>query len=139
MNDRSMGTEASSPWYPPQTKLRPGRTGPLASTAFATEWAMEQTAGTAGSPPGAPVVVVVGFDGSERAQRALDAAARLLRGRHGQLEVVSVAPAPASSMLSEGFETSTTAPADHLERRLADEVRARLEPMEPRWHFQPRT
>ena len=49
--------------------------GPLASTAFATEWTMEQTAGTASSSAGAPVVVVVGFDGSEPAQRALDAAA----------------------------------------------------------------
>src|SRR6266480_998487 len=68
--------------------------GPLASTAFATEWTMEQTAGTARSSPGAPVVVVVGFDGSEPAQRALDAAARLLRGRDGQLEVVHVAPVP---------------------------------------------
>ncbi len=30
------------------------------------------------------------------------------------------------------------ASADNVERRLADEVRARLEPTEPRWHFQPR-
>src|SRR3989442_1491709 len=48
----------------------PRGNGSLASTAFATEWAMEQTAGTARSSPGAPVVVVVGFDGSEPAQRA---------------------------------------------------------------------
>lgn len=92
--------------------------GPLASTAFATEWTMEQTAGTGRSSPGAPVMVVVGFNGSDPARRALDAAARLLRGRDGQLEVVQVADDP-----------------DH---RLDHDVRARLEPTEPRWHFQRR-
>src|SRR5439155_7278254 len=106
----------------------PRGNGPLTSTAFATEWAMEQTAGTAGSSPGAPVVVVVGFDGSEPAQRALDAAAGLLRGREGQLEVVHVAHVAASAGLSTQSETSALASADNLERRLADEVRARLEP-----------
>jgi len=103
--------------------------GPLASTAFATEWTMEQTAGTARSSPGAPVVVVVGFDGSEPARRALDAAARLLRGRDGQLEVVQVAPVPASP---------TTAPEGDLDHRLDHDVRARLEATEPRWHVQRR-
>ena len=112
--------------------------GPLASTAFATEWTMEQTAGTARSSPGAPVVVVVGFDGSEPAQRALDAAAGLLRGREGQLEVVYVAHVPASAALSKRFEPSTTAPEGDLDHRLDHDVRARLEPTEPRWHFQRR-
>ena len=138
MNDRSTATEASTPWYPPETRLRPRGTGPLSSTAFATEWAMEQTAGTAGRSPADPVVVVVGFDGSEPAQRALDAAAGLLHGREGQLEVVYVAHVPASAALSKRSETSALASADNVERRLADEVRARLEPTEPRWHFQPR-
>ena len=138
MNDRSTATEASTPWYRTQTNLRPQGTGPLTSTAFATEWAMEQTAGTAGSSPADAVVVVVGFDGSEPAQRAVDAAAGLLRGREGQLEVVYVAHVPASAALSKRSETSALASADNVERRMADEVRARLEPMEPRWHFQPR-
>jgi len=112
--------------------------GPLASTAFATEWTIEQTAGTAGSSPDDPVVVVVGFDGSEPAQRALDAAAGLLRGREGQLEVVHVTHVPASAALLNRSETSALASADSVERRMADEVRARLESTEPRWHFQPR-
>jgi hypothetical protein len=55
-----------------ETKLR-RRTGPLPGTAFATEWTLEQAAGTVGSSPDAPAVVVVGFDGSEPAQRALNA------------------------------------------------------------------
>jgi len=138
MNDRSEATEASTAWYPTQIKLRPLGTSPMTSTAFATEWAMEQTAGTAGSSPDDPVVVVVGFDGSEPAQRALDAAAGLLRGREGQLEVVHVAHVSPTAALSKRSETSALASVDNVERRLADEVRARLEPMEPRWHFQPR-
>src|SRR5260370_30453362 len=60
-----------------ETKLR-RRTGPLPGTAFATEWTLEQAAGTAGSSPDAPAVVVVGFDGSEPAQPALNAATELL-------------------------------------------------------------
>lgn len=64
---------------PPETesKLRRG-TGPLPGTAFATEWTLAQAAGTSGSSPDAPAVAVVGFDGSEPAQRALDAATELL-------------------------------------------------------------
>jgi nucleotide-binding universal stress UspA family protein len=113
----------------------------LTSTAFATEWAMEameQTAGTAGNSPDDPVVVVVGFDGSEASQRALDAAAGLLRGREGQLEVVYVGHVPTTAALSKRAETSALASADNVDRRLANEVRARLGSTEPRWHFQPR-
>src|SRR5689334_1233134 len=116
MNERSDVTEASTPWSPTQTKLRPRGTGPFTSTAFATEWAMEpmeQTAGTARNSPGDPVVVVVGFDGSKPAQRALDAAAGLLRGREGQLEVVYVAHVPATAALSKRAETSALAAADN--------------------------
>ena len=102
MNNHSTATEPSSVWPPPETRLRPGSTGSSASTAFATEWALEQTAGTAGSTSGAPVFVVVGFDGSEPAQRALDAAARLLRDRDGRLEVVYVAHVPAGPTPSAG-------------------------------------
>src|ERR1700716_3619640 len=93
---------------PPETTPRRWP-DPLAGTAFVTEWALEQTAGTAGRSPDAPVVLVVGFDGSEPARRALDAAAGLLRDREGMLEVVYVAP-------------SSPTPADNLESRLAHEV-----------------
>jgi nucleotide-binding universal stress UspA family protein len=138
MNDSSEATQASTAWYPSQTRLRNRGTIPMTSTAFATEWAMERTAGTAGNSPDDPVAVVVGFDGSEPAQRALDAAAGLLHGREGQLEVVYVAHVPATAAVSKRTETSALESADNVRRRLADEVRARLAPMEPRWHFQPR-
>jgi nucleotide-binding universal stress UspA family protein len=106
-----------------------------ASTAFATEWALEQTAGTARSSSSAPVFVIVGFDGSEPARRALDAAAGLLRDRGGQLEVVYVAPAPGTVKPSADAVVEASNRFDGLERQLADEVRARLDPTEPRWHF----
>ncbi|MEA2564833.1 MAG: hypothetical protein QOD49_10 [Actinomycetota bacterium] len=120
---------------PPETTLR-RRTDLSAGTAFVTDWALEQTAGTAGTSPEAPVVLVVGFDGSEPAQRALDAATELLRDREGMLEVVYVAQDPAGSVSSTGIETS--APAHDVESRLAYEVRARLDTTEPSWHFQRR-
>ena len=93
---------------PPENTLR-RRTDPLAGTAFVTEWVLEQTSGTAGRPPDAPVVLVVGFDGSEPAKRALDAAAALLRGREGRLEVVYVAQDPAASTSSERVDPSAPA------------------------------
>jgi nucleotide-binding universal stress UspA family protein len=141
MNDRSEATETSTTRYPTQIKLHPLGTSPITSTAFATEWAMkamERTAGTAGRSPDDPVIIVVGFDGSEPAQHALDAAAGLLHGREGQLEVVYVGHVPATAALSRRTETSALASADNVEHRLAEEVRARLGSTEPRWHFQPR-
>jgi nucleotide-binding universal stress UspA family protein len=138
MNDQHTAPGPRSPWRPAETELRPRQTGPSAGTAFATEWALERTAGTAGSSPDAPVFVVVGFDGSVPAQRALDAAAGLLRGREGRLEVVYVAHAPATARLSADAAVEVSNRFDDMERRLAHEVRARLDPTEPRWHFQRR-
>lgn len=100
------------------------RTRSVASTAFATEWAMEQTAGTAGEAAPLPVSVVVGFDGSEAGERALDAAVSLLLDREGALEVVYVA--------------DDADRVGHPEQRLAPQVRARLADTERRWHFQRR-
>jgi hypothetical protein len=51
----------------------------------------EQTAGTIARPPDTQVYGVVGFDGSASAQRALDAAARLLNDRPGGMQIVFVA------------------------------------------------
>ena len=46
--------------------------------------------------------LVVGYDGSPPASRALDAAVSLLHGRTGRIEVVYVAHLPSIDMLSAG-------------------------------------
>jgi len=50
--------------------------------------------------PPVNLYLVVGYDGSAPATRALDAAARLLQGRAGRIEVVYVAHLPSIDSLS---------------------------------------
>jgi nucleotide-binding universal stress UspA family protein len=107
-------------------------------TTFATEWDIEQTAGTANSGPSVPVVAVVGFDGSAPARRALDGAARLLHGRDGKLEVVFVASVPSIAGLSTEATAALETSLDDSVKQLSEEVRTRLEGVETRWHFQRR-
>ena len=54
------------------------------------------------APPAENLYLVVGYDGSPPAIRALDAAVRLLHGRPGSIEVVYVAHLPSIDMLSAG-------------------------------------
>jgi nucleotide-binding universal stress UspA family protein len=124
LNDLRTRTDNSGRSRPPEISLRPLRMGPLPSAAFATEWAMEQTAGTAAAAGTQPVFIVVGFDGSEAGERALDAGARLLHDREGALEVV--------------YATRDPDGQGHPEQRLAHKVRERLLTTERRWHFQRR-
>jgi len=107
-------------------------------TNLAAERDFEQTAGTANSPPSAPVFAVVGFDGSPPARRALDGAARLLHGRVGQLEVVFVASVPGVAAISAEATGAIETSLDGWERELSEEVRTRLEGHEVPWHFQRR-
>jgi nucleotide-binding universal stress UspA family protein len=108
------------------------------SAAFATEWEVGQTPGTASGRLSAPLIAVVGFDGSEPAKRALDSAARLVHDRDGHLEVVYVAHAPASAALTPMAMAEIASAFDDLERRLGHEVSNRLASTEPRWHFRRR-
>lgn len=101
-------------------------------------WRSAQTAGTAAPPLSVPVFLIVGFDGTEPAQRALDSAASLLHGHDGALEVVYVAHVPAGATLSADATGELQNSFDDMEHHLADEVRARLGAIEPRWHFQRR-
>ncbi len=107
-------------------------------SAFATEWETQPTAGTMGGGREAPLFLVVGFDGSAPAQRALDSAARLLHGRDGALEIVYVAHVPAGAALSGDAMVEVENSFEDLEDHLAGEVRSRLGATEPRWHFQRR-
>ena len=54
------------------------------------------------APPAANLYLVVGYDGSPPAIRALDAAVRLLHDRPGSIEVVYVAHVPSIDMMSAG-------------------------------------
>lgn len=107
-------------------------------SAFATEWETQAAAGTRTETAMDPVFLVVGFDGTEPAQRALESAARFLRGRDGGLEVVYVAHAPAGATLSAAAMAEVRNGFDDFEVRLAGEVRSQLGASEPRWHFQRR-
>jgi len=116
-------------------------TGPAPRTAEITadaEVAGEESAGTARNAAGAPLVLVVGFDGSEAARRALQAAETLLDGRPGWLEVVYVGRRPAHSPISDAGASELDRGYAEMTNRLSLQVRALLEGREQRWHFRRR-
>jgi nucleotide-binding universal stress UspA family protein len=82
------------------------------------------------------LVVVVGVDGSESSYRALDAAALLISGRTGSLEVVYVAHSPAGADMAAEAQVEAQRSLDQIELELKQAVRSRLEGVEQRWHFQ---
>jgi nucleotide-binding universal stress UspA family protein len=84
------------------------------------------------------LVVVVGFDGSESAYRALDAAALLISGRIGTVEVVYVAHIAAGAEMSATALTESLTAFDSAELEFADAVRDRLADIEFRWRFRRR-
>jgi nucleotide-binding universal stress UspA family protein len=80
--------------------------------------------------------LVVGYDGSAPATRALDAAAALLRGRDGSIDVVYVPHLPAVDMLSAdavaGMETTFDEVARDVHAQATEQLRGR----EERWQFE---
>jgi nucleotide-binding universal stress UspA family protein len=79
-------------------------------------------------PPTEFVHLVVGYDGSPPACRALDAAVRLLQGRSGRIDAVYVAHLSSMVMLSADAITEMEQDFDEIERELrtqaADQLRA---------------
>jgi nucleotide-binding universal stress UspA family protein len=106
----------------------------------------EQTAGTIAGLPDTQMYAVVGFDGSASAQRALDAAARLLNDRPGGMQIVYVAHLSALNAVGDvaGLDAAEVMQSfDDGARDLSDMVRARLQTTHlrgaaQRWHFQRR-
>ncbi|MGO9658176.1 MAG: universal stress protein [Acidimicrobiales bacterium] len=104
---------------------------------------MSEDQPSAGRDQGARVArgdlyLVVGYDGSAPAGRALDAAVALLRGRTGHIEVVFVAHQPSASALSPNALAEMSYTLDELEqelRRMADE---RLHGAVDSWGFERR-
>jgi nucleotide-binding universal stress UspA family protein len=90
------------------------------------------------TPPAGDLHLVVGYDGSPPARRALDAAVRLLQGRTGRIEMVYVAHIPSIDMMSPGALAQLESDFDEIEQELRTEVRERLGDREEGWGFERR-
>jgi len=76
------------------------------------------TAMTTATPPMGFLHLVVGYDGSPPASRALDGAVRLLQGRIGRVDVVYVAHLSSVAMLSPGAIAEIEKDFDEIEQEL---------------------
>jgi nucleotide-binding universal stress UspA family protein len=79
--------------------------------------------------------IVVGYDGSHPASRALDAAVRLLQGRAGRIDVVWVAHLSSTVRLSAGAIVEMEAGYGELERELRAQAAGELPDPGPAWDF----
>jgi nucleotide-binding universal stress UspA family protein len=80
--------------------------------------------------------LVVGYDGSPPAARALDAAVRLLHGRTGRIDVVYVAHLPSMDMMSADAIVEMEASFDEVARDLRVQAGEQLHGREERWQFE---
>ena len=99
-------------------------------------WTIEPSAGTPGLSAVGPLIVVVGFDGSPPARRALDRAAHLLQHRDDFLEVVYVTHLPTGAVLAPEALGEIQRGFDDQAGELAQEVRHHLLGRVGLWHFQ---
>jgi nucleotide-binding universal stress UspA family protein len=87
-------------------------------------------------PATGDLYLVVGYDGSAPATRALDAAVALMRGRQGSIDVVYVPHMPSVDMMSAdavaGMETAFDEVTDAVREQAAEQLRGR----EERWRFE---
>ena len=90
------------------------------------------------TPPASDLRLVVGYDGSPPASRALDAAANLLQGRAGQIEVIYVAHMPSMAALSPGAVAELETDFDDVEQELRTMAAEQLRGREERWNFRRR-
>jgi nucleotide-binding universal stress UspA family protein len=88
------------------------------------------------TPP--DLYLVVGYDGSPPAVRALDAAVSLLQGRKGRIEVVYVAHIPSIDMMSAGALAEMEASFDEIEQDLRTTAGEQLLALEDGWGFERR-
>jgi nucleotide-binding universal stress UspA family protein len=106
--------------------------------SVSVDWELEPQSAGEGEVRVAPLLAVVGFDGSEASRQALRAATQLITGREGHLEVVYVAHVPTSASLSADAELEIHNGFDELEQEYDHEVEALVGRGERRWHFQRR-
>lgn len=93
---------------------------------------------TTAPPPTEFVHLVVGYDGSPPASRALDAAVRLLQGRVGRIEVVYVAHLSSLVMLSAGAIAEMEKDFDEVEQELRAQAAGQLRASGAAWEFERR-
>jgi nucleotide-binding universal stress UspA family protein len=84
------------------------------------------------------LVLVVAYDGSEPAQRALLGAAEMLRDRVGRMEVVYVAHLPSTVSFSAQAIVAVQEGMDTAEQELAAQADQTLAGTGLKWHFQRR-
>jgi nucleotide-binding universal stress UspA family protein len=94
-------------------------------------WATMTTA----TPPTGFLRLVVGYDGSPPASRALDAAVRLLQGRTGRIDVQYVAHLSSLAMLSPGAIAEMESDFDQIEQELRAAAAEQLRGSGPVWEF----
>ena len=90
------------------------------------------------APSGELLRIVVGYDGSPPAGRALDAAVRLLQGRTGCIDVVWVAHLSSTVRLSADAIVEVEAAFDELEPELRTQAAGQLRGRGADWEFQRR-
>jgi len=91
---------------------------------------------TTAAPSGEFLYIVVGYDGSPPASRALDAAVRLLRGRAGRIEVVWVAHLSSTVMMSAGAIAEMEESFSELAPEMRDQAAAQLDGSGLDWGFE---
>jgi len=89
-------------------------------------------------PPTRFLHLVVGYDGSPPASRALDAAVRLLQGRIGRIEVVYVAHLSSLAALSPGAIAEMENDFDEIEQELRGQAAGQLDVSGAAWEFERR-
>ena len=87
-------------------------------------------------PSAGDLHLVVGYDGSAPATRALDAAAALLQGRDGSIDVVYVAHLTTAEMMSAGAIAEMESSFDEMARDLRAQASEQLRGREERWRFE---
>ena len=88
--------------------------------------------------PSTDLRLVVGYDGSPPATRALAAAVNLLQGRTGRIEVVYVAHMPSTAALSPGAVAELEVGFDDVERELRTMAGDQLAGRQESWGFERR-
>jgi nucleotide-binding universal stress UspA family protein len=93
---------------------------------------------TTTTPPTGSLHLVVGYDGSPPASRALDAAVNLLQGRTGRIDVVYVAHLSSLAMLSPGAIAELESDFDEIEQQLRAAAAEQLRDRVAAWGFERR-